>query len=195
MKRRFTLSAIVLSTMLALPIHSTQIPSGVDLQIEPLWQELDSSTKLDDEQSHSKWMLVAKITLKKRTQDKIELDHLNLAWNGSRLEYLLGSLYELHYNKPFLPIEQYLVCDSAWQAHNQKLQFSFDKMKSLPSETQWYVVLFIPADLENTIHTGSFEVERSTLPSKLQDALQQESLSIAFGKQPTTQTVAFHARA
>lgn len=146
-------------------IAHTIYSSGLEIKIEPNWHYLDNDnikTKIPN--ANKNWIFAATIFIKKRIEGPVVLDKLVLAWKGNCLDSLLGSLYRKKPGRRFLPLEDYVICDSIWNKKEQKLIYKFDRPISLETQTELCLVLTVPNDLENIIKSGQFELMQDELP-------------------------------
>lgn len=156
------------------------IAKDIELHITPHWHNLDENVERC-EQFGGAWIEAGVITLRKRTKDPINMTHLILSWHGeAELENLIGSLYQRLPNKDFMPIEQYLICDSHWQHSGQKLIFKFLKPLSLDSLTELRLVLTVPAGMEEKLKHGLLKVEADYLPDQIREMLENQSAVLSF---------------
>ncbi len=153
--------------------------TSFEFTLQPTWHELDTNQE-HITQFGGKWILAGTIKLKKRTTQEVRLEQLILQWNGTHLEHLLGSLYKKELDKPLLPLEEHLICDSYWDKSKQKLILKFDQPLHLETHTSLCLVLTVPPVLENKIKHGSFVLESSTLPSLLRKSLTHKPFILAF---------------
>lgn len=151
----------------------------IELNITPQWRNLDEN-KESCEQFGGAWIEAGMITLRKRTKEPINMTHLILSWQGEELEHLIGSLYQSTPNKDFMPIEQYLICDSHWQQSAQKLIFKFLRPLSLETLTELRVVLTVPTELQEKLKNGSLKVEADYMPDQIREMLQEQSAVLTF---------------
>jgi len=92
--------------------------------LEPKWENLESNTKKTKEFG-GKWILVGSITFKKNSKEPVNLSKIYLNWQGETIKNLVGSLYKKKSNKDFIPIQDYLICDSVWNKTKQTLILKF----------------------------------------------------------------------
>lgn len=154
---------IVLS---AIPIAAVDVPaSSEDFQliIEPAWQNLHSDPQ-NSKLFGGKWILVGSITFKKKAKEAVNLNKIELHWNGEPIEDLLGSLYRKNPDKDFLPIEEFLICDGTWNKAQQTMKLDFDQKQTLGILNIFYLVLTVPETLETVVKKGNFEIVQQTLP-------------------------------
>ena len=121
--------------------------------LESKWENLESSTKKTKEFG-GKWVLVGSITFKKNSKESVNLNEIYLNWQGETIENLVGSLYKKKSDKNFIPIQDYLICDSAWNKTKQTLILKFDEKQTLGPSTTFYLVLTIPEEIEKTVRKG-----------------------------------------
>lgn len=159
--------------------HSKPAIKDIELNIVPQWHSLDAN-KESCEQFGGAWIEAGVITLRKRTKEPISMTHLILSWQGEELEHLIGSLYQSIPNKDFMPIEQYLICDSHWQQSGQKLIFKFLKPLSLESLTELRLVLTVPMEMHEKLKQGSLKVEADYMPDQIREMLQNQSAVLTF---------------
>lgn len=147
--------------------------------LESKWENLESSTKKTKEFG-GKWVLVGSITFKKNSKESVNLNEIYLNWQGETIENLVGSLYKKKSDKDFIPIQDYLICDSAWNKTKQTLILKFDEKQTLGPSTTFYLVLTIPEEIEKTVRKGSFVVEKEYLPEQFKVYARQHNLSLAL---------------
>lgn len=150
------------------------------ITLEPLWHSLDT-----DQHNNfgGKWIVVGSINFKKKSNENVQLSSLQLLWKGKKLNNLIASLYKKEFNKPFLAIEENLICDGIWNQTQQKLILKFNKQESLHAYDSYYLVLTIPTQMESIITQGSFEIEQTMLPHQLKDSISQ-SLTLTLNNTP-----------
>lgn len=153
------------------------------ITIESEWNNLDTLIT----EFESSLVLVARFGFSNKSHEHVNLSKLCLHWNGKELNHLMGSLYKKRFDRVFLPIEDYLICDSSWSTTNQTLILEFDKTELLGPTNIFYLVLTIPPHLEKDIKEGSFNLIAHTLPQQFQQIASQQSLSLSF-KTPDTAT-------
>lgn len=159
--------------------NAKQVAQDIELHIVPQWHNLDANAERC-EQFGGAWIEAGVITLRKRTKDPINMTHLILSWQGDELDHLIGSLYQRLPNKDFMPIEQYLICDSHWQQSAQKLIFKFLKPLSLDSLTELRLLLTVPSEMEEKLKHGSLKVEADYLPDQIREMLQNQTAVLTF---------------
>jgi hypothetical protein len=169
----------LISLSLLLSCTNVLCVSPIELTIIPAWDHLDTNPKTI-EQFGGTWILAGTLEVKKRSSESIKLDKLVLRWHGKRINNLLGSLYKKDLDKAFIPIEDYLICDSIWDQASQKLILQFDTPLTLEAHTTFCLVLTIPRHLESTMNKGSFHLEITALPLSLQRSI-SKPLSLACG--------------
>jgi len=148
-----------------------------EVVIKPLWQNLEKSDCYC-QQFGGKWILVGNITFKNKSKETVNLNRLYLHWNGSQITNLVGSLYTSKPDKDFLPIEDNLICDGAWNAAKQTLKLQFDSDVSVGAMNVFYLVLTIPHELEQTVRHGNFEIIQKTLPAQFRAHDQELRLAL-----------------
>lgn len=156
----------------------------IQLSIIPTWQHLDTNPETI-KQFGGNWILAGTIDVKKRSSQVIKLDKLILHWKGNHVEHLLGSLYKKDLDKTFMPIQDYLICDSSWDEATQKLILKFDAPLNLEAHTTVCLVLTIPDHIESVIGKGSFQLESTALPLSLQQSL-SKPLTLVCGPNQNT---------
>jgi len=149
--------------------------------IESKWEELDADQTACCKFG-GKWILAGSIVFKKKANETISLDKLILSWKGHKIEHLIGSLYIKEYAQRFLPINEYLVCDSSWNKTQQKLLLKFNRNYTLGPTNTFYLVLTIPDQLEPIIRTGYFSIEQDYLPEQYKENSSSKKLSLNMGK-------------
>lgn len=153
--------------------------------IEPQWYDLEQNDPQKEKLFGGKWMLVGTITFEKKAKDPISLRELYLRWNGENLARLNASLYKRKPGKPFLAIEENLLCDGTWNATNQTLTLPFGQKQSLGPVNKFYLVLTVPKTLEQKLKRGNFCIEKNCLPHQFRLSARDRTLSLAVNKTPT----------
>ncbi len=151
--------------------------------LESTWQNLENnknkSKSLDD-----KLILVGTITFKKKESiESVYLNHLELIWQGKKINNITSSLYKKNLDpdkKDFIPIEDYLVCDGTWNKKKQTLILHFDHKYTLGPINTFYLVFMVPNELEKSLQNGSFCIEKQSLPDRLKQSVQNDSLALEF---------------
>ncbi|KKP28192.1 MAG: hypothetical protein UR12_C0023G0013 [candidate division TM6 bacterium GW2011_GWF2_30_66] len=152
------------------------------IKIEPKWDNLDKNNK--SKIFKDQWILAADIIIKKTSPEYVSLHELHLCWhgkNGKKINELVASLYEKNSDKNFMPIEQYLICDSTWKKSEQTLILKFEKPKMLFSANKFSLVLTIPKDLINTLKSGYFTLDTKFLPIEYQEYAAVNDLCLYLG--------------
>ncbi len=158
---------IMLVIIASSSLHAT-IPSDCLLSVAPHWDNIERNCTHEKEFG-GKWMLVGSITFRKKSKEQTKLETMKLAWHGKRINHLDGSLYKKLPDKKFLPIEQNLVCDSAWNKARQELILNFKHNKqTLGPISIFYLVLTVPHEMEDTLRKGHFSVVKKELPALFQ---------------------------
>ena len=153
--------------------------------LEPKWKNLEQNTKKTKEFG-GKWILVGSITFKKNSKEPVNLNKIYLNWQGKNIENLVGSLYKKKSDKDFIPIQDYLICDSAWNKAKQTLILKFDEKQTLGPTTIFYLVLTIPENIETVVKKGSFVIEKEYLPEQFKVYALQHNLPLALYTNPQT---------
>ena len=168
-------------------ITSIVAENNFQLILEPKWHNLESNTGRE-QQFGGKWILIGSITFRKKihTKDDITLTKLYLHWKGEPLTELLGSLYRKNNAKEFLPIQENLLCDGAWNKKKQTLKLTFDQEQTLGLISTFYLVLTVPSNLEPILRRGRFELEHSELPEVFRTT--SDKLSLCLDAINTTTT-------
>lgn len=156
------------------------------IKLEPKWDDLDKNnkTKIFKDQ----WILAADIIIKKTAPEYVSLDELHLCWhgkNGKKINQLVASLYEKNNDKNFMPIEQYLICDSTWKKSEQKLILKFEKPKILFSVNKLSLVLTVPKELIKTLKSGHFTLDAECLPAEYKEYAAENDLCLYLGDKIT----------
>ena len=149
--------------LLTYPLESSQAPC--EISIETGWQEIEENQFYKHD---NKWVLVCTVTFKKRTEEPIILNTLDITWNGPEIEKLDGELFKNNQNKIFVPVDEAWVSDGIWQKYKQTLHFTFAHNEHLGSFSRFYLVLTVPQALEPTLQQGSFTIVEGALPYQLQ---------------------------
>jgi len=145
------------------------------------WQDLESNAQ-KAEQFGGKWILAGSITFKKKAKDTVHLNRIYLQWEGESIENLVASLYKTETDKPFLPIQENLICDGLWNKAQQTLMLNFDKKETLGFTNTFNLVLTVPEKLEDTLKKGSFDLLPTYLPEPFKVATRKRSLSLTFNE-------------
>ena len=153
--------------------------------LEPKWENLEQNTKKTKEFG-GKWILVGSITFKKNSKEPVNLSKIYLNWQGETIENIVGSLYKKKSDKNFIPIQDYLICDSAWNKTKQTLILKFDEKQTLGPTTTFYLVLTIPENIETALKKGSFVIEKEYLPEQFKMYALQNNLPLALYTNPQT---------
>jgi len=153
--------------------------------LEPKWENLEPNAKKTKEFG-GKWMLVGSITFKKNSKEPVNLSKIYLNWQGKTIKNLVGSLYKKKSDKNFMPIQDYLICDSAWNQTKQTLILKFDEKQILGPTTIFYLVLTIPENIEKVVKKGSFVIEKEYLPEQFKVYALQHNLPLALYTNPQT---------
>lgn len=182
--------SIILLLALYMPRHmfgaDHQSSDDFKIILEPCWLDLDVSTIEKQATSQEKWIAVGIITFKKRSKDHATLSHLNLYWQGNYMYNLFGSLYRLPYEKDFVPIEDYLVCDGTWNRAQQLLKLPFPKKQTLGPTNSYCLVLTIPAYLEPLLRGGRFSLAENSIPEQFRETVDKTQLSLNLDILDTT---------
>jgi len=163
--------------------HTTANEFSVTL--EPKWENLEPNTRKTKEFG-GKWILVGSITFKKNSKEPVNLNKIYLSWQGEAIKNLVGSLYKKKLDKNFIPIQDYLICDSAWNKTKQTLILKFDEKQTLGPITTFYLVLTIPESIETVVKKGSFIIEKEYLPEQFKIYALQHNLPLALYTNPQT---------
>lgn len=179
MKRYIQCALSIITSIL--PMQSCKAEE-FNISLKPKWCDLDGNcTKAT--QFGGKWILAGSITFKKRCKDPICIETINLHWNGDPLDNLIASLYRKNLEKElFLPIEDNLVCDGAWNKTKQMLVLNFNEKENLAPTTVFYLVLTVPETIEPILKQGSFCLDGQCLPKPFKQCAQQEKLSLALNE-------------
>jgi hypothetical protein len=171
------LEFLLKSSFLVFAVHTSNGQNLYELKLKPMWQELNCNQK---NQFENKWIFAGTIDLKKRSAQDVNLEQLVLHWHGKNLDNLLGSLYKKELDRPLLPLQEHLICDSYWDGSNQKLILKFDHPLPLTAHTSLCLVLTIPPTLEPTIKDGRFVLENNSLPYPLRKSFAKQPFTLAF---------------
>jgi len=169
--------------MLTAPSSLYTTTNEFSVVLESKWENLESNTKKIKEFG-GKWVLVGSITFKKNSKESVNLNEIYLSWQGETIKNLVGSLYKKKSDKDFIPIQDYLICDSAWNKTKQTLILKFDEKQTLGPTTTFYLVLTIPEEIEKIVKKGSFVVEKEYLPEQFKVYALQHNLSLALHANP-----------
>ena len=162
--------------------------SAAQLNIKPSWQTVNGRTETTG-QLGGNWVLVGVLNFKKKTRDTIFLDQLKITWQGEPLKSLPATLYKKQADKPFLPLQDYVICDGIWNPHRQELFFKFEKPYQLNGATCFYLVLTIPDHLEPVIRKGAFSIKHTALPEPFKTCLDTKRCSFSFETVPMQLTL------
>ena len=153
--------------------HKYQVSS---LSIEPQWIDLDPQ---HTQQFNSKLILVAKIIFKKRSNERITLNQLTLQWNGEPLEVMQASLFKKITKHAFIPLDEALVADGAWNKTEQKLTFFFNEQEHIQPTTVFYLVFTVDDNLEEFLKRGTFSIVNTALPKQFSFSGSKRKFTIA----------------
>jgi len=153
--------------------------------LEPKWENLEPNTT-KTKKFGGKWVLVGNITFKKNSKEPVNLSKIYLNWQGKTIKNLVGSLYKKKSDKDFIPIQDYLICDGAWNKTKQTLILKFDEKQTLGPITTFYLVLTIPENIETVVKKGSFVIEKEYLPEQFKVYALQHNLPLALYTNPQT---------
>ena len=181
-QNKLVTSKLVANNLKKLENTEKIISEQYTIKLEPRWDDLDKNNKA--ELFKEKWILAADIIIKKTAPEYVSLNELHLCWhgkNGKKINQLIASLYEKNSDKDFMPIEQYLICDSTWKKSEQKLILKFVKPKMLFTSNKLSLVLTIPKDLITTVKSGHFTLDNDYLPAEYKDYASQHDLCLYLG--------------
>ena len=153
------------------------------IKLEPKWDDLDKNNK--SKLFKDQWILAADIIIKKTAPEYVSLNELHLCWhgkNGKKINELVASLYEKNSDKNFMPIEQYLICDSTWKKSEQTLILKFEKPKMLYSINKLSLVLTVPKELVSTLKSGHFTLDAECLPQEYKEYASLNDLCLYLGE-------------
>lgn len=156
-----------------------QCPEPFSLILESKWEDLEHNpekTKLFG----SQWILAGIITFKKKPNESVSLCQLHLSWHGNHIEKMSGSIYKKEPDKPFMPIEENLICDGTWSSSKQAFMFNFDKSHKLGPTNNYYLVLTVPLAMKSSLQGGYFSLESECLPEQYQSCAQNCSLNLSI---------------
>lgn len=157
-----------------LVLMTTTVYPECKILSECKWENLDSSSYQHQKLFNSQWFLAATLTFKKTEKEVIDLDQLELAWNGQHLETLQATLFRCYPEKPFHPFEENVLADGIWDKRNQKLHFNFTTKERLNPIHTFGLVLIIPKNTEETIKQGQFALVQSCLPYVFKEHLEEK---------------------
>ena len=172
------IALLILSSVI---IINTYTSPDYAFDIQPHWQNLEKDSK-NSTLFGSSWIWAGTITFKKRPKEKIFLSTLALQWKGPFIKNLIGTLFRKEPNKPFLPLENNLVSDGAWNVQKQTLTFRFKRQEALHATDIFCLVLTIPHNLETTIREGSFTIEQATLPMAFRKTATGKKISLSYNQ-------------
>ncbi|MFZ5953524.1 MAG: hypothetical protein ACOYT8_00315 [Candidatus Dependentiae bacterium] len=153
------------------------------------WENLEKRIATS-ERFGSKLILIGTLMFKKRANEPIILNHLQMQWHGTYIDQLSASLYHKKNNLRFIPLEDNLICDGIWNKHKQRITFKFNKPYSLSAHTQFYIVLSIPSELENTMKLGSFTIEKNSMPDLIQCSIPDKACILQMAQGSTAPNLA-----
>lgn len=151
------------------------------IKTDAQWQHLEKRLTTS-ERFGSKLMLIGTVMFKKKSTEQIGIEHLQFAWQGEPIPHLSASLYVKKNNK-FMPLEENLICDGSWNAPKQLITFRFNKPYYLSAHTQFYLVLNLPCELEETIKVGTFTLKKNSLPDIIQSCLNEQACKLPMSQQ------------
>jgi len=179
---------IMLNTNQYLFANSKDVPVDLyGIQVETKWENIEQNEE-KIKQFGSKWLLVGGITFKKKSKDSVNLSKLSLRWRGPKLCNITGSLYKKNPDRPFLAIEDQLLCDGIWNKTKQTLIFNFNEEQSLGPLNIFYVTLTVPAEIEALVKNGSFALDATGLPTPYRRRARNTQLVLAFDTLEIEQT-------
>ncbi len=185
---------LVLCLLLTLTLHAsraTKLPS-CEIEIISEWISLDDREQ--EEAFGEKWVLAGKFVIKKRSNDLIYLNEINLKWCGAPIPSLTASLFRADGRDALLlPIEQNLICDGHWNNPEQILQLRFQEKEYLGPTTTLCLVLAVPAALEPLIMQGHFAIVPHSLPYQLKDHVSEKTLKISSAPTITPEKYRIHS--
>ena len=143
------------------------------ISLKSQWQLISSTA------DHADIILVARIIFKKKIKEPVKLTTITLQWHGAPIDHLCGSLYYQTPHKPFMAIEENMVCDSIWHAKKQQLTLPFKKQKPLAVNDTFSLVLTIPHTLSPLLKNGFFTIVAESLPAPFQKSAHNQKILIA----------------
>lgn len=163
-------SAIALMICCLYAITSNIAARGISVTIKPQWEYLTAGKPYRYPFS-TRWILAAHLIFKKTVKNQVRLCQLTLRWRGPHVDHLIASLYTAVPSKPFLPIEDQLVCDGTWNSLRQTLLLPFEEEQNLGALNIYYLVLSVPPTMEHLLKMGSFVIDALTAPADQQRCL------------------------
>lgn len=157
-------------------------PNDLTITLTPSWQKLGHG-KAAKSGFGGMWIHAGTLIIKKKFNENVYLTSAVFNWHGKAIPELHASLYRKN-GEPFLPINDNLISDGNWKAHQQQLTFTFDERQLLDPVTTFYLVLTVPPHLEERIKEGRFELAIDSLPEQVQPYIDNKSLSLSFNKLP-----------
>ncbi len=172
------LTYVTLSILIITSGSCTLALEDFSVSLEPKWQNLEHDQQKSKEFG-GKWILVGSITFEKKSKELVSLDKINLHWNGTDIDNLIGSLYKKYPDKEFIPIEDNLICDGSWNKTKQTLILKFTERLTLGPITTFYLVLTVPETTELMLKNGSFCLEEQCLPEPFKPYARKRQLSLS----------------
>ena len=153
----------------------------VEFTLTPAWKKL-ATPRILTERSSYHWVLACTIEIKKKgTLENLFLDKLLISWKGThKLDHLAATLYKKPIDKDFLPIEDYLICESEWSARTQRVIFKINRPMPIDTHTTLCLVFSIPDEKQRQLQEGYFEFERSSLPYLIQQSLSADPIRLSY---------------
>lgn len=142
-----------------------------ELSVTSEWKDLDEQEKA--QKFGGRWVHVATLIIKKRSNDLVKLSELDLKWHGQKITQLSGSLYKKNVNHELVPIEENLISDGTWNSNKQILQLKFEDTQYLQPTNSFCLVLTVPQELEPALKNGYFDLLPHSLPTQLKQVAKQ----------------------
>ncbi|MBN1549643.1 hypothetical protein JW872_03205 [Candidatus Babeliales bacterium] len=150
-----------------------------EIHINPQWVKLDTDSE-KAERFGGSWILAGDIVFKNKSPNVIKLDAFDLQWQGAPLEHLSATLFKKDEHDQIMPIQEHVISDGYWSQKEQTLKFRFDQKYALSALNKFYLVFTVPKDIEDTLKTGTFSLNKRHLPYQYQRALRNKSLNLSY---------------
>lgn len=134
----FILTALYIHTLLtAHPFYTTKT--------ETMWKDLSSCSHAHPDE---RWVLVAKKTIRNRSNERSHLETFQIKWEPKNLKPLTpltASLFVQHNERdPFTPTQDHFLCTGSWNPQQKSIQFTLAKPYPIKAIETFYVVLTLP---------------------------------------------------
>jgi hypothetical protein len=175
-------TAFIIASPFCWATKHNERPDDLTITLNPSWQKLGHG-KAAKSGFGGSWIHAGTMVIKKKLNENIYLARASFNWRGKTLPVLHASLYRKN-GEPFLPIDNNLVSDGTWKAHQQLLTFTFDERQLLDPVTTFYLVLTVPPHLEQRIKEGRFDLAIESLPDQMQPYIHTKNISLSFSTLP-----------